>query len=248
MAKDLFSKQSKDYALYRPVYPSGLFEYILSFVTEKKIAWDCATGNGQSALPLSFYFEKLYATDISQKQLDLAPAKDNIGYINCPAERTPFDNDFFDLITVSQAYHWLDWTAFHREACRVGKQNCVVAVWMYHLLRSEYEELNQLIHHFYKDITGPYWDAERKYVDDHYTTVPFDFDPLPSKDFFINTVFTKKQLLGYFSSWSATQNFVKANHYSPVREIESDLDAIWPGTESRSFLFPIVLKLGRIVK
>ena len=83
MAKDLFSGQAEDYALYRPAYPEELFTYILSFVTEKDVAWDCATGNGQSALPLSQYFEKVFASDISRKQLEQAPKKENIEYGTC---------------------------------------------------------------------------------------------------------------------------------------------------------------------
>src|SRR5215216_4907619 len=137
MAKDLFSDQSKAYALYRPVYPEELFTYILSFVAEKNIAWDCATGNGQSALPLSYHFQKVFATDISQKQLEQAPVKNNIEYIVCPAEETPFQENSFDLITVSQAYHWINWKKFQQEVTRVGKPNCVVAVWMYDLLFSK---------------------------------------------------------------------------------------------------------------
>ena len=56
MAKDLFSKQSDLYAKYRPTYPQDLYEYILSFVKERNIAWDCATGNGQAAAVLSEFF------------------------------------------------------------------------------------------------------------------------------------------------------------------------------------------------
>ena len=53
MAKDLFSKQSESYAKYRPDYPPELFNYILQFVSERKSAWDCATGNGQAAALLA---------------------------------------------------------------------------------------------------------------------------------------------------------------------------------------------------
>ena len=105
MSKDLFSEQAKDYALYRPAYPQELFTYILSFVVNKNVAWDCATGNGQSALPLSQYFKKVFASDISINQLEQAPRKENIEYIVCAAEETPFAENSFDLITVSQAYH-----------------------------------------------------------------------------------------------------------------------------------------------
>ena len=248
MTRDLFSEQSKEYASYRPTYPPELFNYILSFVEEKKLAWDCATGNGQSAIPLSEHFQKVFASDISQMQLEQAPEKDNIEYIICPAEKTPFEDDSFNLITISQAYHWINWQAFHQEAYRVGKQNCVVAVWMYHLLHSEEEGINKLVHHFYTNITGPYWDAERKHIDDHYSNVQFDFDPLPPQQFSIKAKFTKEHLSGFFASWSATQNFIKANKYSPFMEIKHDLDKIWPQNESKTFRFPLILKLGRIIK
>jgi ubiquinone/menaquinone biosynthesis C-methylase UbiE len=248
MLKDRFSEQAKNYALYRPVYPEELFTYIISFVKEKEIAWDCATGNGQSAVSLSRYFKKVFATDISQKQLQQATRKDNIEYIVCPAETTPFQENLFDLITISQAYHWLNWQQFHDEAMRVGKPNCVVAIWMYDLISSQQEDLNKLIQQFYKNITGPYWDAERRHIDDHYANVLFNFEPLPSKEFFIETRFTPEQLLGYFSTWSATQNFIKANGYPPVENIRDDLYKIWLGKETRSFLFPVILKIGKIIR
>ena len=248
MPKDRFSEQAENYALYRPVYPEELFTYIISFVKVKEIAWDCATGNGQSAVSLSRHFKKVFATDISQKQLQQATRKDNIEYIVCPAETTPFQENLFDLITISQAYHWLNWQQFHDEAIRVGKSNCVVAIWMYDLISSQQEDLNKLIQQFYKNITGPYWDAERRHIDDHYANVLFNFEPLPSKEFFIETRFTSQQLLGYFSTWSATQNFIKANGYSPIENIRDDLYKTWPGNETRSFLFPVILKLGKIIK
>ena len=248
MSKDLFSEQAKNYALYRPVYPEELFTYIISFVKQKEFAWDCATGNGQSAVPLSSHFKKVFASDISQNQLQQAVRKDNIEYIVCTAEATPFLANKFDLITVSQAYHWLNWQQFHDEAISVGKPNCIVAIWMYDLISSQQKDLNTLIKQFYKNITGPYWDAERWHVDDHYANVQFNFEPLPSKDFVIETTFTPEQLLGYFETWSATQNFIKANGYSPIEKIRDDLYKIWPGNETRYFLFPVILKLGRIIK
>ena len=60
MPKDRFSEQAENYALYRPVYPEELFTYIISFVKVKEIAWDCATGNGQSAVSLSRHFKKVF--------------------------------------------------------------------------------------------------------------------------------------------------------------------------------------------
>ena len=70
--KDNFSTQSELYAKYRPQYPGALFDHIASFVKEKKLAWDCGTGNGQVALELSKYFKEVHATDISEKQIQNA--------------------------------------------------------------------------------------------------------------------------------------------------------------------------------
>src|SRR5947209_15554910 len=106
MPKDLFSSQADVYAKYRPTYPQELFDYILRFVKERESVWDCATGNGQAANVLANYFQTVEATDISEAQLKNAVKKENIYYQICPAERTPFADNSFDLITVATAYHW----------------------------------------------------------------------------------------------------------------------------------------------
>ncbi|HEX6226203.1 MAG TPA: class I SAM-dependent methyltransferase, partial [Chryseolinea sp.] len=121
--KDLFSSHSKIYAAFRPTYPKALYEFIFQHVGGKNSAWDCATGNGQVAKYLSYYFDKVYATDISQQQLDQAAREENIFYSKTPAERTGFPDDQFDLITVAQALHWFDRDSFYSEALRVAKPN-----------------------------------------------------------------------------------------------------------------------------
>src|SRR6266852_6241589 len=52
--KDHFSKQAPDYAKFRPKYPPELFEYLGGIAPQQKMAWDCATGNGQAAVALAF--------------------------------------------------------------------------------------------------------------------------------------------------------------------------------------------------
>jgi ubiquinone/menaquinone biosynthesis C-methylase UbiE len=248
MTKDLFSAQADVYAKYRPTYPKELFNYILSFVKERNVAWDCATGNGQAAQALAEYFEKVEATDISEAQLNNAFQKENIHYQVAQAEHTPFDDNSFDLITVATAYHWLNWDGFHKEATRVGKKDCVVAVWSYHLFTCEDENVEKIIRHFYYDITAPHWDAERKFVDEKYTTIKFDFSPLPSKDFDIQLAWTKEQFLGYLQSWSAVQNYIKQKGSSPIDLIIDDVNAVWKDGEQKAIHFPLFLRIGRVEK
>src|SRR5688572_10636286 len=105
--KDYFSGHSKVYAAFRPTYPEELYQFIFKHLKRKSVAWDCATGNGQVAQYLSRHFKKVYATDISQQQLDQAFQAENIFYSVGAAERSNFEERTFDLITVAQALHWI---------------------------------------------------------------------------------------------------------------------------------------------
>lgn len=238
MAKDRFSQQAIAYAKYRPTYPKDLFEYIFSFLNNKEAAWDCATGNGQAATVLAEHFKKVEATDISESQLKNAVQKENIHYSVCPAEQTSFADNSFDLITVATAFHWLDWKAFHTEATRVGRKDAVVAVWAYHIFYCKDESITAIINHFYFNVIHAYWDKERQYVDDRYTTVEFDFAPLPSKDFKLILYWNKEAFLGYLSSWSAVQNYIRQVESSPLSLLEEELYRTWPGDDTKEFHFP----------
>jgi hypothetical protein len=248
MHKDLFSTQASTYARYRPTYPQELFDYIFGFVNEKDCAWDCATGNGQAARVLADHFKKVEATDISERQLENATRKENIRYQISSAEQTLFPDSSFDLITVATAYHWLNWNAFYTEATRVGKKDCIVAAWSYNLLSCEDKAINKIIDHLYHTIIRPYWDYERKYVDESYQTVDFNFAPLPSKDFDLILHWNKEALLGYLSSWSGVQNYIAQNGESPIPLIKEDLQKAWPVDEAKAFHFPLSLKIGRVIK
>jgi ubiquinone/menaquinone biosynthesis C-methylase UbiE len=248
MAKDLFSNQASLYAQYRPGYPPELFGYILQHVKDKQQAWDCATGNGQAAVELAKYFDKVMATDISEKQLQQAQPHEKITYSMATAEQTPFGDDSFDCITVAQAYHWFKFDAFGKEIKRVAKSGAIVAIWGYSLVVCEEEGLNSIINTFYRETVGAYWDKERRYIDEHYTTVPFPYEPLPAIEFQINVQWNRQQLIGYFNTWSSVQHFIKANGYNPVNELAGLIAAAWQRDDNKSFYFPLFLKLGRVVK
>ena len=248
MAKDLFSKQADLYARYRPTYPKELYEYIFSFVNEKNTAWDCATGNGQAAVVLSEYFKKVIATDISATQIEKAAPKNNIEYLVCPAELTPLKENSIDLVTVAQAYHWIKWKEFRKEVTRVCKPGAIIAVWMYYNHNTGDERITEVVHDFYENITMPYWDYERKYVEEKYSTVEFDYELLPVKRFESILEWKREDLVGYISSWSAIQKFIKENGHSPVPIIEEKIKKLWTEGEVKMVTFPIYLKLGRVLK
>ncbi len=244
--KDNFSKQAEAYAQFRPTYPQALFDHILQFVKEKGTAWDCGTGNGQSAKELSKYFTKIIATDISQKQIDNAYQADNILYGIAPAEHTGIAGNSIDLVTVSQALHWFKFNDFYAEAKRVAKPDAIIAVWTYSLL-SITPAIDAVIENYHYKTMNGYWEEERKYVDDGYASIPFPFEQLDTPDFAIEVDWTLPQLQGYFNTWSALQKFIVVNNYSPVEALMQEILPLWGNEEKRKVLFPVHLKLGRLV-
>lgn len=243
--KDNFSNQAAVYAQFRPHYPEELIDYICSFVLEKGLAWDCATGNGQCAKLLGNHFHKVFATDISQQQMDNAFKASNIFYALEAAENTTLQEKTVDLITVAQAIHWFDFEKFYAEVKRVGKTGGVIAVWCYSLLKIS-EEIDEIINDYHFNTLDTYWDPERKYLDDDYANVPFPFEKMETKPFTIELDWTMEQLEGYFETWSALQKFMKANSFSPVPALMDKIKLYWGDSETRKIIFPIHLKLGII--
>ena len=126
--KGFFSKQSSEYAKVRPQYPDELFQFITRLCEERKLVWDCATGNGQAATSLANYFEKVFATDFSEQQISNAFKKENIIYKVESAENSSLENNSVDLITVATATHWFDLEKFYAEVNRVLKPGGVLAL------------------------------------------------------------------------------------------------------------------------
>ena len=244
--KDNFSLQSNEYVKYRPTYPPVLFEYLFSLIKNKVTAWDCGTGNGQIAAALADKFEKIFATDISNNQLNNAVKKNNIIYSCVPAEQTHFADNSFNLITVGQAIHWFNFDKFYSEAKRtLIQEDGILAVIGYDLITIDYE-IDIITQWFYKNIIGKYWDAERHYVDEQYKTIPFPFKEIHSPGF--NSIFewTFAEYLGYLSTWSAVQHYIKDTGKDPILLIEAKLNDKWKDGERKTVCFPILLRVGRI--
>ncbi len=244
--KDLFSRNAKSYATFRPTYPMDLFELIYSHCESNEVVWDCATGNGQAAKELALRFGRVQATDISTKQIENATKLDNISYSISQAESTSFADSSFDLITVAQAIHWFDFGLFYPEVVRVAKPNAVLAVWGYSLLHVDPIIDGKLLD-FYIKVVGPYWDKERRFVDEKYQTIPFPFQEIKSPEFTFSLEWTIDELQGYLGTWSAVQKFIDANQFNPVDELIETIRPNWKQGK-RTVRFPLFLRLGIIRK
>src|SRR5688572_32236344 len=143
--EDHFSKQSGQYAQYRPQYPDEIYAYLASITVGHSLAWDCGTGNGQAAIGLARYFDKVYATDASAEQIALAYANDKVDYRVEPAEQVSLGASSVDLVTVAVAIHWFNFDEFYREVKRVLKPDGIIAAWTYSLTEIS-PEIDQLSH------------------------------------------------------------------------------------------------------
>ncbi|GAB2950377.1 class I SAM-dependent methyltransferase [Hymenobacter coalescens] len=241
---DRFSNHAAQYAQFRITYPSALYEFLLSITPGRAVAWDCGTGNGQVAVDLAPHFEQVEATDISEKQLAQAVQQPNIRYSVSSAEHTAFPNATFDLITVAQALHWFDAEAFHQEAARVAKPGATVAEWRYGLLVIN-AQIDPLIRHFYTDIVGPYWDENRRHIDDEFARIPFPFAERQHQRFEERQHWDAERFLRYLQTWSSVQRYQQALGEEPLRQIEQALRELW-GEGKREVCFPIFLRTGKI--
>ena len=209
--KDHFSDQAADYTKYRPNYPNELFAYLASLVLARECAWDCGTGSGQAAVALTEFFDRVIATDASEKQILSATKSARVEYRIAPAENSGLSSHSLDLIAVAQALHWFDLDAFYMEAKRVLKPEGALAVWGYGLLEIA-PEIDAVINRFYREIVGPYWPPERKIIESRYQTIPFPFAELQPPQFAMKATGPSRNLLVTCApgpppghSWSRTE-------------------------------------------
>ena len=78
--KDLFSGHSDLYLTARPHYPDALFAWLADEAPARARAWDAGCGNGQASVALARYFQRVIATDPSEKQIGNAVADSRVEY------------------------------------------------------------------------------------------------------------------------------------------------------------------------
>ena len=243
---DHFSEVANRYADFRPHYPVELFDYLASLVPRDSLVWDCACGNGQATYDLARHFDTVVATDASREQIASATAHPKVEYRVAPAEESGLPDKSVALITVAQALHWFDLKHFYTETNRVLIPGGVLAMWAYGINTVECNAINQLVQDFYTNTVGPYWPPERKLVEEGYRTIPFPFAEITPPAFRMEARWTLNQLLGYFSTWSATTRYIKATGRNPLEPLSEALARVWGDpTLPRLIVWPLSLRVGR---
>ena len=105
---------------------------------------------------------------------------------------------------------------------------------------------NEKLKDFYITDTGPYWDAERKYVENRYDTIPFPYKRIGYRTYSMFYQWTPEQMAGYLKSWSAIQHFIRIRGFDPVHPFYTSLLELWPAGTGKPIEFPITVIVGKV--
>jgi SAM-dependent methyltransferase len=241
--KDHFSRQSAAYSRYRPGYPAELIAWVAEQAPDRRLAVDCATGNGQAAVALAEYFDAVVAVDGSSSQLRNAVDHPGVTYVAGLAERLPVADRAASLVAAAQAAHWFDFERFYAECRRVLVPDGVLAVWTYEKFRVD-PSVDAMVDHFYADVVGGFWPPERRYVEEGYRTLPFPWREQPAPGFALETEWDLDQVMNYLATWSSVQRYKDHHGRDPLPALRAELQQAWAGG-TRRVRWPIHLRVGR---
>jgi SAM-dependent methyltransferase len=241
-----FSPLAREYARSRPTYPPALFDDLASRLDRRRLAWDCATGNGQAAVGLTRHFERVIATDISPEQIRYAAPHPRIEYRVATAEQSGLEDGSVDLLTVAAAVHWFDPQRFEGEVRRVVRRGGVLAAWTYHVGRVE-PPFDGVFARFYRDVLAPYFAAGARSVDDLYETLSLPGEPLDTPSFVMSADWDLDRMRGFIASWSGTRRYLEERREDPAERIGPELERLWGPSETvRTVRWPLFLRVSRL--
>jgi ubiquinone/menaquinone biosynthesis C-methylase UbiE len=227
----------------RPQYHSfviGKIKESLSIEKPFEIALDAGCGTGFSSVALKEISERVIGLDISFEMVGLAKKEKGVEYIVSSAESLPLCENKFNLITISQAIHWIDRNKFFAEASRILKLNSfIIAYDNYFLGRiSDNPDFNIWYKEtFIKNYPTP---PRAKRDFDKTRENPKDFI-LVKEEWHENTIqLSKKQIVDYLITITNIINRVE-NGEKSIDEVsqwlDDEIEPFFIEKESENFIF-----------
>jgi SAM-dependent methyltransferase len=189
-------------------------------------------------------FDRVIATDASEKQIANAQEHEHVEYRVAPAENSGIQTGTIDLVMVAQALHWFDLDRFYAEAQRVLKPDGILAASAYNLLHIE-PTIDEIVNRYYYEVVGPFWPPERRLVE-QFADLPFPFQEIDPPKFEMTAWWNLDHLVGYLRTWSSTQRFMAAKGSDPLEQITDQLRNAWGDLQQvRNVVWPLTVRIGR---
>ncbi len=239
VTESLFQRGSQ-YQQFRPSYPDTLFQWLASQTSRHDLALDLGCGSGQACLGLEPHFSRVIGADISQAQLLAAPPSQS-HYLVSQAHCLPLVDNGLDLITVAQAYHWFDQSAFLVEAARTLRAGGVLALISYGVC--EVDGLEGMIREFHDGPLARWWPTERAQVVAGYPDANLPWATLAFPDTTITRDWSAADMLGYLDTWSALVQAARAGE-APLADFAPALRNAW-GKGLRRVHWPLRVRAWR---
>ncbi len=243
--KDHFSGHASDYARHRPTYPDQLFSEIAKHTPARAVAWDCGCGNGQASVGLAKYFNQVIATDASADQIRNAIPDSSVSYRVGLAEQSNIDDRTVDAVVVAQALHWFSHAEFYKEVKRVSQPGALFIAVMYEMSEIT-PEIDAEVLRFYRGDINSYWPPDRRHIENHYSSIPWEFPCVDFPRLAMECIWTIDDLGNYLSTWSAVQRFRADTERDPIPEVLSLIRAVWGSQTRRIVRWPLTILAGRV--
>lgn len=243
--QDHFSRRAEGYARARPGYPDALYDALATLAPGRTLAWDCATGSGQAAVPLGDRFEHVFASDASPQQLAHRFRHPRVHYAIARAERAPLRDAAADLVTVAAAVHWFELDAFYAEALRVLRPGGALAVWGY--LESRVDPaVDRIMKTYIHETLKADWPERMQYGLAGYRTLPFPLPRVALPPFDSVLHWTLHELRAFIETWSGTQRYQARTGRDPLDDLGPRLAEAWGDPERvREVRWPLMVLAGR---
>jgi ubiquinone/menaquinone biosynthesis C-methylase UbiE len=123
------------YDRYRPTPPDALLELAIRYRGEKipSLLVDIGCGTGLSSFVWLDRVHKIIGIEPSPDMLRIAESKseyyDNVYFLSSYAHELPMEDETVDIVSCSQAFHWMEPQSTLKEISRVLKPNGVLVIY-----------------------------------------------------------------------------------------------------------------------
>jgi ubiquinone/menaquinone biosynthesis C-methylase UbiE len=215
------------YSRGRPDFHINTIKHIKDFLHIRNKfdkALDIACGTGLSSKALLEISTNVYGTDASQQMLDFALQTKEIKYSIAPAERQPFADNEFDIVTVCSGIHWFDIDKFLKEANRLLKNKSWLVLYDNYFISEMVgnKEFKKWFPNIYlKKYPSPPRTNDYDWTNENLNRNNFNF--IKEETYTNPIIFNKKQLALYFTTQSNILSRV-AKGETTFEEVENWLD------------------------